>query len=138
MSGRILVVDDEPALRRTLERALKTHGYDVLSVADPNSAYQILGESTFDLMLLDLRLPQMAGDTLFLAIVRRWPRMLGRVILMSGDPLPPQPDWPTELAACAVLHKPFSLDDLMRTVREVLASADSKTNPNFREGNGNP
>ena len=136
MTRRILVVDDEPALRRTLERALKSHGYDVLSVADPHSAYEILGESIFDLVLLDLRLPQMAGDTLFLAIVRRWPRMLRRVILMSGDPLPQQPDWPVELSECAVLQKPFSLDNLMTTVQEVLASAASDSN--LKEGNGNP
>ena len=133
---RILVVDDEPALRRTLERALKGHHYDVVSAADPHSAYQILGEASFDLVLLDLRLPHMAGDTFFLAVVRRWPRMLGRVILMSGDPLPPQPDWPAELAGCPVLHKPFSLDTLMKTVGDVLASAEA--DPDILEGNGYP
>jgi DNA-binding NtrC family response regulator len=133
VTARILVVDDEPALRRTLERALKGQAYEVVSVADPHSAYQILGESSFDLVLLDLRLPHMAGDTLFLAIVRRWPRLLGRVILMSGDASPQDPDWPVELAACPVLHKPFSLDTLVKTIQDALASAD----PNFLEGNGN-
>jgi DNA-binding NtrC family response regulator len=133
---RVLVVDDEPGLRRTLERALRAHDYEVVAVADPNSAYQILGESSFDLVLLDLRLPQMAGDTLFLAIVRRWPRLLGRVILMSGDPLPPEPDWPVELAGCPVLHKPFSLDTLMTTVGQTLA--DMEPGQDIREGNGNP
>lgn len=135
MTTRILVVDDEPALRRTLERALKGRQYDVMSVADPHSAYQILAESDFDLVLLDLRLPQMAGDTLFLAIVRRWPRLLGRVILMSGDAAPQDPDWPVELAACPVLHKPFSLDTLITTVQDVLARADPPSG--FLEGNGN-
>ena len=132
---RILVVDDEPALRRTLERALK-HQYEVVSAADPDSAYQILGETSVDLVLLDLRLPHMAGDTFFLAVVRRWPRMLGRVILMSGDPLPPQPDWPVELVGCPVLHKPFSLDTLLQAVADVLTSADPQSD--ILEGNGNP
>jgi DNA-binding NtrC family response regulator len=132
---RILVVDDEPALRRTLERALK-HQYEVVAAADPHSAYQILDETSCDLVLLDLRLPQMAGDIFFLAIVRRWPRMLRRVILMSGDPLPPQPDWPVELTGCPVLHKPFSLDTLLQTVADVLASAEPQ--PDILEGNGNP
>jgi DNA-binding NtrC family response regulator len=137
MSGyRVLIVDDEPGLRRTLERALRGHKYEVVSVADPNSAYQILGETNFDLVLLDLRLPQMAGDTFFLAIVRRWPRLLGRVILMSGDLLPPQPDWPIELAGCPVLHKPFSLDTLLSTVGQVLA--DLEPDSDIREGNRNP
>lgn len=135
MSPRILIVDDEPALRRTLERALRSHRYEVVSVADPHSAYQMLGDSSFDLVLLDLRLPQMPGDTFFLAIVRRWPRLIGRVILMSGDPGSQQPDWPAELAGCPVLHKPFSLDTLVKTVGEVLAAAEPPSD--FLEGNGN-
>jgi DNA-binding NtrC family response regulator len=135
VSARILIVDDEPALRRTLERALASQHYEVISVADPHSAYQILDESSFDVVLLDLRLPQMAGDTFFLAIVRRWPRLMGRVILMSGDPLPLQPDWPAELSRCPVLPKPFSLDTLIKTVGAVLASVEPKSD--LLEGNGN-
>ena len=136
MTARILVVDDEPALRRTLERALRSHSHEVVSVADPHSAYQILGESNFDLVLLDLRLPQMAGDTFFLAVVRQWPRMVGRVILMSGDPSPQQPEWPSELAGCPVLYKPFSLATLVNTIDQVLAAAEPDSE--FLEGNGNP
>jgi two-component system response regulator FixJ len=136
VNRRILVIDDEPALRRTLERALRGQGYDVSSVADPHSAYQILAEFRFDLVLLDLRLPQMSGDTLFLALVRHWPRLLGRIILMSGDIQAPQPGWPAELIHSPVLHKPFSLDVLIKTVGQVLAAADS--NADLLEGNGNP
>jgi DNA-binding NtrC family response regulator len=136
VTRRILVIDDEPALRRTLERALTSLGYEVSSVADPDSAYQILAESNFDLVLLDLRLPQMAGDTLYLAIVRHWPRLLGRVILMSGDIHGPARDWPAELVHCPILHKPFSLDTLGRIVSRVLAAAEPSVD--FLEGNGNP
>lgn len=135
MSSRVLIVDDEPALRRTLERALRSHRYEVVSVGDPHSAYQMLGESTFDVVLLDLRLPQMPGDTLLLAIVRRWPRLLGRVILMSGDPWSQEPHWPAELVGCPVLHKPFSLDTLVQTVAQVLAAAEPDSD--LLEGNGN-
>lgn len=134
MTARLLIVDDEPALRRTLERALISQRYQVVSVADPHSAYQLLAESTFDAVLLDLRLPQMAGDTFFLAIVRRWPRLLGRVIMMSGDPWSPQPDWPAELVGCPVLNKPFSLETLLRTVAGVLA--DPEPSSDLLEGNG--
>jgi DNA-binding response OmpR family regulator len=134
MTVRILIVDDEPALRRTLERALTGNHYEVVSVADPNSAYQMLSEMTFDLLLLDLRLPQIGGDTLFLAIIRQWPRLRDRVILMSGDPWSEQMDWPKELVSCPVLAKPFTLDTLTKTVRAVLAAADPKTN--LLEGNG--
>jgi DNA-binding response OmpR family regulator len=134
MTARILIVDDEPALRRTLERALTVNHYEVIAVGDPNSAYQMLSEMTFDLLLLDLRLPQIGGDTLFLAIIRRWPRLQDRVILMSGDPWFEQRDWPKELVACPILGKPFSLDTLTMTVRAVLAAADHNTD--LLEGNG--
>jgi two-component system OmpR family response regulator len=127
-------VDDEPSLRSTLERALTAFHYKVVSVADPHSAYQMLAESTFDLVLLDLRLPQIAGDTFFLAIVRRWPRLLGRVILMSGAPPTLQPEWPSELVACPVLTKPFGLDALGELVGAVLAKAEAQ--PDLLEGNG--
>ncbi|MGH2708545.1 MAG: response regulator, partial [Actinomycetota bacterium] len=65
MSARILVVDDEPALRRTLERALRTLKLEVVTVGDPQLAYEMLDASEFDLVLLDIHLPQMSGDTLF-------------------------------------------------------------------------
>lgn len=133
MSARILIVDDEPSMRRTLERALTSVHYHVVSAADPHSAYLMLDESRFDLVLLDLRLPQMAGDIFFLAIVRRWPRLLGRVILMSGDPPVEHPDWPAELSGCPILSKPFTLDDLMSLVAATLAQADTRSA--LREGN---
>jgi DNA-binding NtrC family response regulator len=134
MTARILIVDDEPGLRRTLERALTAQHYEVVSVADPHSAYEMLAEMPFDLVLLDLRLPQITGDTLFLAIIRRWPHLRGRVILMSGDPWAEQADWPPELASCPMLVKPFTLDFLNKTVRAVLAAADAHTD--LLEGNG--
>ncbi len=134
MSARILIVDDEPSMRRTLERALTSFHYKVVSVADPHSAYLMLDESRFDLVLLDLRLPQMAGDTFFLAIVRRWPRLLGRVILMSGDPPTHQADWPDELVACPILSKPFTLESLAKLVGVVLTEANTRSE--LREGNG--
>lgn len=135
MIARILIVDDEPSLRRSLERALTNYDYEVVAVADPHSAYQMLDESTFDLVLLDLRLPHMSGDTFFLAIVRRWPRLLGRVILMSGDPFSELTDWPPELVGCPVLTKPFSLAALAKLIGDVLAAADAQR-PNLLKENG--
>ncbi len=94
----------------------------------------MLGESSFDLVLLDLRLPQMAGETFFLAIVRRWPRLLGRVILMSGAPPDEHAEWPPELSSCPILSKPFSLEGLGELVAGVLSKADGDSE--LLKGNG--
>ena len=122
MTARILVVDDEPALRRTLERALRNLKYEVVAVGDPHLVYSILERSDYDLVLLDLHLPQMSGGALFLALVHRWPRLLERVIFMTGDPWG-QSDWPAQARRCPLLSKPFTLDTLAQTVAKTLAAA---------------
>jgi DNA-binding response OmpR family regulator len=137
VSPRILLVDDEATLRKTLERALSNFGYEVSTAPDAHSAYALLGETPVDLVLLDLRMPHMAGDALYLAIVRRWPEMQGRVVLMSGDPWSHQDTWPAELRACPMLPKPFTLDILARTVATVLARAEAADQLlHKRQGNG--
>ena len=80
---RILIVDDEPALRRTYERALRPHGFEVTAVGDPHLAYELLETAEHDLVLLDIHLPGLAGDALYLALARRWPRLAGRVVVSS-------------------------------------------------------
>ena len=122
MRPRILVVDDEPALRRTLERALGAMGYDVVSVGDPLLVYELLDAADYDLVILDIHLPQLSGDTLAIALVRRWPRLIGRVLLMTGDPWALRADWPEELRRCPLLVKPFTLDGLGAMVRAALSA----------------
>jgi DNA-binding response OmpR family regulator len=132
LKPRILVVDDEPALRRTLERALGAMGYDVVSVGDPLLVYELLDASDYDLVILDIHLPQLSGDTLAIALLRRMPRLADRLLLMTGDPWALRADWPEELRRCTLLVKPFTLDGLAATVRGALTApppqAQRKTN----------
>ncbi len=120
MSPRVLIVDDEAALRRTLERALRGMGCEVVSASDAHLAYQVLDETDVDLVLLDLHLPQMAGDTFFLALTRRWPSLASRVVLMTGDLFADQSHWPATLQRCPMLLKPFTLELLRLTVTAAL------------------
>lgn len=122
MKPRILVVDDEPALRRTLERALGGMGYDVVSVGDPLLVYELLDAADYDLVILDIHLPQLSGDTLAIALLRRWPRLAERLLLMTGDPWALRSEWPEELRRCPLLVKPFTLDGLAGMVRGALAA----------------
>ncbi len=127
------MVDDEPALRRTLERALGAMGYDVVSVGDPLLVYELLDAADYDLVLLDIHLPQLSGDTLAIALVRRWPRLIGRVLLMTGDPWALRADWPEELRRCPMLVKPFTLDGLGSMVSSALAAPPTRVQ---RKSNG--
>lgn len=131
---RVLIVDDEPALRRTLERALRSLHCEAISVGNPQLVYEMLDGSDFDVVLLDLHLPQISGDVLFLAMIRRWPRLRNRILLMSGDPGVVTPDSPAELRRAPLLAKPFTLDVLHRAVREVLAAAQATEDRRTQNG----
>jgi DNA-binding NtrC family response regulator len=132
--ARILVVDDEPGLRRTFERALRPLGYEVVSVGDAHLAYEVLDTAEHDLVLLDIHLPGLAGDALYLALIRRWPGLSGRVVLMTGDPGVLDRDWPAELRRCPVLLKPFGLEAMRRFVSEALERAAAEQPLRKRNG----
>jgi len=130
---RVLVVDDEAALRRTLERVLRGMGYDVVTAADAQLAYEVLDETDVDLVLLDLHMPQMSGDTFFLALARSWPRLADRIVLMTGDTFAEMDDWPHELRVCPLLLKPFTLEMLRLNL---VASLERTTSGDQRAGRG--
>ncbi len=136
MKGRILIVDDEPAIRAALERALRRHQYDVLTAANPGSAYTILAGSEIDVVLLDWRLPELSGDALYFAIVCRWPQLRGRIILMSGHPDIGCEAWPEELHACPVLEKPFTLESLYAIVAAIMDRHAMKRSHKRTKGTG--
>jgi DNA-binding response OmpR family regulator len=125
VTPRILIVDDEPALRRTLERVLRGMGYDVVTAGDAQLAYEALDGIDVDLVLLDLHLPQMSGDTFYLALARRWPHLSARIVLMTGDTCAATDHWPSDLRACPMLLKPFTLDMLRVAVAAALEGASS-------------
>jgi CheY-like chemotaxis protein len=61
MAEKILIVDDEPMIRRLFSRVLRAAGYQTVEAEDGHAALAALTDTTFDLMLLDLRMPGMNG-----------------------------------------------------------------------------
>lgn len=123
MSPRILVVDDEPLLRRTLERVLRSLQYEVDAVGEPQLVYELLAPGGYDLVLVDVHLPQISGAALSLALIRRWPALDGRIVLMTGDP-GVRDEWPDELRRCPLLAKPFTIAALAETLDASFAALD--------------
>jgi DNA-binding NtrC family response regulator len=134
MIRRILVVDDDAAVGKTIGRALRTMGYEVVTVSQPMDAYELLETARFDLVLIDVNMPGMSGDALFVALVRRAPELAARVLLMSGDPWGAEHRWPADLPRCPMLAKPFGLDVLAQLVGDAIRAAEST--PPTRKRNG--
>ena len=108
----VLVVDDEPAIRRALERALKRWGHTAHLATNGEAAIEVLGDQPVDLVVMDLRMPGMSGQTLFHSIAARWPQLVERVIVMTGDlEAEDHFDW-LKQHDLPILMKPFELKQL--------------------------
>ena len=115
----VLIVEDEAALRRVLERVLAREGHRVLSAASAETAYDLLSSERADAALLDVRLPTMSGLALYLALIHRSPALVGRIAIMTGDAENVRA-W-VERNPCKVLRKPFDLHEIVEWLRTVLA-----------------
>ena len=111
----VLVVDDDPDVRETVCTVLEFKGYKVTSVESAEDALTTLAKESFDMVVSDIRLPNMGGDGLASAIEQRWPHLGGRVILISGLLHKPSRQYP-------YLQKPFSPKQLIQIVERVYAS----------------
>ena len=83
-TGHILIVDDEASLRQTLARILQREGYDVTSVAGGQEGLSILAQHPFDLVFLDIRMPDMNGLDVLKSIHDQFPEL--PVILFTAQP----------------------------------------------------
>jgi DNA-binding response OmpR family regulator len=126
----VLIVDDEAPLRRVLARALAKHGYRVLGAGNGEDAYQLLAAEAVDAVLLDVHLPMVSGLTLYLAIANRWPRLVGRIALMTGDAEAQEIRTWLEHHHCPVIRKPFNLSEVTEWLRGVVHT------PERESGNG--
>jgi CheY-like chemotaxis protein len=112
---RILVVEDDDDIRETLREVLIAEGYEVDEARDGVEALlQLQNGEHASLVLLDMMMPRMDGET-FLVSLRRRPELAGvHVVVISGNTR--ARDRARELAAEACLVKPFEIDDLLGVV----------------------
>lgn len=116
----ILVDDDEALPRRMLERWLSLHDYRAIGVGSAETAYELVASERPDALLLDSRLPPTAGLALYLAIVRRWPALGGRIGVMTGDAEAHEVRAWLERHRCTVIRTPVDLDAVSDWLRAVL------------------
>lgn len=122
MTLRVLVVDDEPAIRHAVGRLLRREGWEVVTAATAGEALAALETAPAQAVLLDYHLPGMSGAELGGEIVARWPALAGRLVFVSGDPELTVDAFPPAVRGARLMPKPFDLLELAAAVRELLAA----------------
>lgn len=120
---RILLVEDDTETRVALQDALHLVGFEVSARADAESALECLSQTDFDAVLTDLRMTGMGGIGLCTRVVTDGPR-LPVVVMTAFESIGVALD-ALRAGACDFLSKPFSIDQLSKTLERALARAPS-------------
>jgi two-component system response regulator PilR (NtrC family) len=115
-SARILVVDDERSMRELLAIVLRREGYEVVLAENGRSAIAALERDSFDLLISDIKMPDMSGVDVLKAAKHRDPDVLG--IMITAFASTETAVEAMRLGACDYLSKPFDVDLLKMKVRE--------------------
>jgi signal transduction histidine kinase len=119
----VLVVEDEDPLRGLVSDIMRGMGHQVVEAATGQQALSLLEERTYDLVMLDLRLPDVDGQAIWERAIAPHSQLARRVVFMTGDIMSIETqDFLTETGR-PCLMKPFTVEQVGRVVSDVLAGA---------------
>jgi len=120
---RSFVLEDEPSITRVLQRVLKGMGFTVDAAANGLIAQGMLEHQDYDLIIFDLRTPQMNGKELFLWLRDKYPEKAEKVVFTSGDTVSGNTQSFLEQSGRPFIPKPFTPDELRTVVNQTLERA---------------
>ena len=116
--GSILLADDEPGILKTLGRALREEGHEVVATASAEEAWRQLADHSFDVFVVDHRMPGRTGLELIRDLVTTVPEdERPQVVLMTAHATVSNAIEAMKLGAFDYLQKPFEIEELLVAVR---------------------
>ena len=124
MEGKkILVLDDDSVVLESCKRVLEAEGFRVFLVSNVKEAVELLEDGFFDLMIMDVKMPEHDGMYLLKKIKEKWPMDISPelpVVVMSGYPTPDTISESLARGARDFLEKPFTPDELISSIYKSL------------------
>lgn len=120
---RVLVVDDEPSICKALTMALSRAGYEAIAAQSGESAIAIVRSEHVDVLLIDLRIPDMRGDVIFELAAAEQPHLRFQTLFMTGD-ITERAHKLIAACKCHFLRKPFDLRDMTDAVAALAPRTD--------------
>jgi len=118
--GKILIVEDEPAIRAVLTRNLSAVGYKVQVVSNGKDALGKLTSNVYKLLLFDLKVPGMGGRELYEVVKKKHPNSTKRIVFITGDVMTADTHDFLVSTGRPYLIKPFNSKDIKDVVDKVL------------------
>jgi two-component system cell cycle sensor histidine kinase/response regulator CckA len=120
-AARVLLVEDEPAVRTMTETVLQRLGYNVITADTPGSAFLLAAQNNdIEVLITDVTLPGLSGRTLAGLFAKMFPNL--KTLFVSGDPDKLPPDL-TDNTRAGSIQKPFTLDQLSTRLTQLLTPA---------------
>lgn len=123
---KILIVDDDPIVLHSCKRVFEAEGFEVCMVPSADKALEVMKNKTFDILLIDVKMPERDGMYLMRAVKKQWPEV--PIVVMSGYPTPETIAEGLRLGAEEFIAKPFTPDELLKIVRQVLQKGKGHEN----------
>jgi len=125
----ILVVDDEVSIRELVRDTLETRGHTVDVAESGEKALEAIAAKRYDLLVSDLKMPEMSGQELYARVQAEHPDLAKRVLFTSGDTVSLETKAFLERVGRPFLLKPFQVADLVEEVERILAPGPEATSP---------
>ena len=120
----MLVVDDEPGIAGVVAEVLALDGHAVDTVVHGGAALAKVRVQPYDLILSDIRMPEVDGPSFYRELARRDPKLLPRLIFMTGDTLSASTREFLEQTRVPCVRKPFTLAEIRAIVQRTLQALE--------------
>jgi DNA-binding NtrC family response regulator len=118
MNVRALIVDDDPIVLDSCRRVFEAEGFEACLVPSADKALEVMKKNIFDILLIDVKMPERDGMYLMREVKKKWPEV--PIVVMSGYPTPETIADGFQLGAAEFIAKPFTPDELLTLILQVL------------------
>jgi DNA-binding NtrC family response regulator len=128
----VLLIDDEPKIRRALGEALRDEGHEVTATGSPREALQLLGQRSFDVMVVDNVMPEMGGLDAIREVIRTVDAgERPQILMMTAHATIESAIEAMKLGALDYLQKPFEIDEFLVVVARAIELARLRTHRDY-------
>jgi CheY-like chemotaxis protein len=115
---KVLVAEDNPAVREFIMRSLSSVGYNVVAAIDGQDALDVLAREAFDVLVTDIVMPNIDGIALAMKAMRLYPSL--RIVMISGYAQERMRAHNLDALVHQIVAKPFSLEEICAAVKNAL------------------